>query len=236
MIERRLEAAPLLLPAAAFSAGIAAAAWLSVPVPRLLGAAAVVLLASAVASRPHPRAALALLLAGVALLGALRASGPGVPSDHLARDALPGSLAIEGTLAEEPVRWTPDRTRLLVDVDAVHAGAERRPAAGRVQLTIYGELALALGEAQRVLVDARLHRPVGFRNPGGFDYPAHLRRHGILLVGHARADRIVAMTPDAPPWRVAVKRRAVGVITARLPPTSAALLAGLLLGERSALP
>ncbi|MGH7384585.1 MAG: DNA internalization-related competence protein ComEC/Rec2, partial [Candidatus Rokuibacteriota bacterium] len=31
-------------------------------------------------------------------------------------------------------------------------------------------------------------------------------------------------------------RRAVGVITARLPPTSAALLAGLLLGERSALP
>ncbi len=67
-----------------------------------------------------------------------------------------------------------------------------------------------------MLVDARLHRPVGFRNPGGFDYPAHLRREGILLVGHARADRITALTPDAPPWPVAVKRWAVGVI-ARAP-------------------
>ncbi|MGH7367047.1 MAG: DNA internalization-related competence protein ComEC/Rec2 [Candidatus Rokuibacteriota bacterium] len=236
MSERRLEAAPLLLPAAAFTAGIAAAGWLSVPAPRLLAAAATVLLASAIASRQRPRAALALLLLGVALLGALRSFGPGVPPDHLARSALRGSLAIEGTLAEEPVRWTPDRTRLLLDVDTVRAGPDRRPAAGRVQLTVYGELALALGETQRVLVDARLHRPVGFRNPGGFDYPAHLRRDGILLVGHARADQVIALTPDAPPWRVAVKRRAVGVITARLPPTSAALLAGLLLGERSALP
>ena len=172
----------------------------------------------------------------MALLGALRAAGSPLPADHLARRALAGTLTLEGRLAEEPVRWTPDRTRLLLDVDALHAGPERLPAAGRVQLTVYGELALPLGEAQRVLVDARLHRPVGFRNPGGFDYPAHLRREGILLVGHARADRITALTPDAPPWPVAVKRWAVGVIAARLPETSAALLAGLLLGERAALP
>ena len=168
-------------------------------------------------------------------LGIARA-GPRLPADHLARRALDGTVSIEGQLGEEPVRWTPDRTRLLLDVAAVHAGPERRPAVGRVQLTVYGELALPLGETQRVLVDARLHRPVNFRNPGGFDYAAHLRRAGILLVGHARADRITALTPDAPPWRVAVKRWAVGVSAARLPPTSAALLAGLLLGERSALP
>ena len=236
MIERRLDAAPLLPPAAAFAAGIAAGAWLSVPTPRLLTAGAIVLLAAAIVGRRCPRAALALVLAGVGVLGALRGTGPDVPADHLARRALEPSVAIEGRLAEEPVRWTPDRTRLLLDVDALHAGRERRPVAGRVQLTVYGELGAPLGESQRVLVDARLHRPVGFRNPGGFDYPAHLRRDGILLVGHARADRISALTPDAPPGRVAVKRWAIGVITTRLPETSAALLAGLLLGERSALP
>ena len=170
------------------------------------------------------------------LLGALRAAGSPLPADHLARRVLVGTQTLEGRLAEEPVRWTPDRTRILLDVDALHAGPERLPAAGRVQLTVYGELGLPLGADQRVLADARLHRPVGFRNPGGFDYPAHLRREGILLVGHARADRIVALTPDTPPWPVAVKRWAVGVIAARLPETSAPLLAGLLLGERSALP
>lgn len=235
MIERRLETAPLLPPAAAFTAGVAAGAWLPLPAPGLLAAAAALLIA-ALASRRHPRAALVLVLAGVALLGALRAAGPRLPADHLARRAFDGTVSIEGRLGEEPVRWTPDRTRLLLDVAAVHAGPERRPAVGRVQLTVYGELALPLGETQRVLVDARLHRPVNFRNPGGFDYAAHLRREGILLVGHARADRITALTPDAPPWPVAVKRWAVGVSAARLPPTSAALLAGLLLGERSALP
>jgi competence protein ComEC len=236
VIERRLETAPLLAPAAAITAGIAAAAWLSLPTPRLLVAAAALLLLAALASRRHPRAALGLVLAGLTLLGALRVAGSPLPADHLARRALVGTLALEGRLAEEPVRWTPDRTRLLLDVAALHAGPERLPAVGRVQLTVYGELALPLGEDQRVLVDARLHRPVGFRNPGGFDYPEHLRREGILLVGHARSDRITALTPDVPPWPVAVKRWAVGVIAARLPETSAALLAGLLLGERSALP
>ena len=69
----------------------------------------------------------------------------------LARRALGGTLSIEGRLAEEPVRWTPDRTRLLLDVDALHEGPERRPAAGRVQLTDLRRARPPLGEGQRVL-------------------------------------------------------------------------------------
>ena len=236
MIERRLDAAPLLPPAAAFAAGIAGASWLPVPGPALIVASAALLLGALLVTGRWPRVALLLVLAGVTALGALRAAPSPLPADHVARRALDTPLAIEARLDQEPVRWTPDRTRLLLEVEAVHAGPERLPASGRVQLTVYGELAAPLGEGQRVLVDARLHRPVGYRNPGAFDYPAHLRREGILLVGHARADRLTPLTPDAPPWRVAVKRWAVGVITARLPETSGALLAGLLLGERSALP
>jgi competence protein ComEC len=235
VIEARLETAPLLPPAAAFTAGIAAAGWLPLRTAGLLAVAAGLLVAALACSR-RPRTALVLILAAVALLGAVRVGGPRLPADHLVRRALDGSLAIEGRLAEEPLRWMPDRMRLLLDADAVHTGPERSPATGRVQLTVYGDLTFPLGEAQRVLVDARVHRPVGFRNPGGFDYPAHLRREGILLVGHARADRIIPLTPDVPPWRVGVKRWAVGVITARVPGASGALLAGLLLGERSALP
>jgi competence protein ComEC len=235
--ERPLEAAPLLLPAATFAGGIAAAAWPMIPSPPILIAAgAILLLAALRASARRPRVAVVLALVAVALCGVLRAAPPVLPADHLARRVLGTSFTLEARLDQEPVRWAPDRTRLLLEVDAVHAGPERLPASGRVQLTVYGEPAAPLGEGQRVLVDTRLYRPIGFRNPGGFDYPAHLRRDGILLVGNTRADRVIAITPDAPPWRVAVKRWAVGVISARLPETSGALLAGLLMGERAALP
>ncbi|HEY7654388.1 MAG TPA: DNA internalization-related competence protein ComEC/Rec2 [Methylomirabilota bacterium] len=236
MTDRPLAAAPLLLPAAAFASGIAGASWLAVPTPFLIGGGAVLLLAGLLLGPRRPGAASALVLTAMAVLGALRAAPPLLPADHIARRSLDAPVALEARLAQEPMKWTPDRTRLVLDAEAVHAGPERRPTEGRIQLTIYGQLETPLGEGQRVLVDTRLHRPIGFRNPGGFDYPAHLRREEILLVGHARADRIRALTPDAPPWRVAVKRWAVGVITARLPETSGALLAGLLLGERSALP
>jgi competence protein ComEC len=234
--DRSLAAAPLLPPAAAFAGGIAAASWLTVPSPPLLALAAGLLLAALICARRAPRVAVAFVLAAVAALGVLRAAPPPLPEDHLARRAREGALTIEGRLAQEPVRWAPDRVRLLLDAEAIHLGSERLPASGLVQLTVYGEPAAPLGEGQRVIVDARVHRPIGYRNPGSFDYPAHLRREGILLVGNARAERVVALTADAPPWRVALKRWAVQTIASRLPEASAALLAGLLLGERSALP
>ncbi len=85
-------------------------------------------------------------------------------------------------------------------------------------------------------MEIKLARPRGFRNPDAFDYPAFLRREGILLVGSGRAESLVPLTPDEPPWPVRVKRWAVAVIGAHLPETSAALLAGLILGEKTGLP
>src|SRR5262249_2053140 len=158
-----------------------------------------------------------------------------LPSDHIARQAIPPVVSIEGRLIEEPVRWDADRVRVLLDVDAYHDGLDRRPVQGRVQLTIYGETE-PLGEGQRIRAEVRLHRPIGFRNPGVFNYPAHLRREGILLVGNARGDRVTPLSRDTPAWPVQVKRWAVATIRAQLPESSAALLAGLLLGERTTLP
>ncbi len=236
MTGRGLAAVPLGPPAVALAVGIGAASWVAAPTPLLLAGATALLVAALLAATRRPRLATGLLLLGLVALGTLRASGAPLPADHLARLGLGGTVTIEGRLDQEPVRWAPDRTRLLLEVTAAHLGPERLPASGRVQLTLYGESPVPLGEGQRVLVDARLHRPVGYRNPGGFDYPAHLRRDGILLVGHARGDRLVALTPDVPPWRVATRRWAVASIAQRLPETSGALLAGLLLGERTSLP
>src|SRR5204863_338864 len=92
-----------------------------------------------------------------------------------------------------------------------------------------------LADGQRIELEARLERPLGFRNPGTFDHAERLARQGVAVVGTARADRIVAPDTEAP-WNARVRRFAVAAMRDALPPTSAALLAGLLLGERTGLP
>jgi competence protein ComEC len=215
--------------------GLAVGSTLAPPPRPLIGGAAALLLGAAAALRWRPAAATACVIVAVVALGALRARehppGPG----EVAAANLDGPVLVEARLVEEPRRWAPDRARLLLDVEALVDGTERRPVTGRVLATLYGEPP-PLGEGQRVTAELRLHRPVGFRNPGGFDYPAQLRREGIALVGSARADRLQPLTVDRPPWPARVKRWAVARIAADLPETSAALLTGLLLGERTALP
>jgi len=232
----RLASAPLLPVTTTFAAGILGAACLG-PRPLVLVAltGGLLVLATVALGCGHDRPALLLLLGGLVALGALRGSAPLLPHDHISRLTLPPVVSIEGRLLDEPVRWATDRTRLLLDVDAYEDGPDRRPARGRVQLTIYGETE-PLGEGQRIRAEVRLHHPVGFRNPDVFDYPAHLRREGILLVGSGRGDRVTPLTVDAPPWPIRVRRWAVATIRAQLPESSGALLAGLLLGERTALP
>jgi competence protein ComEC len=233
---RLLESAPVLPLALTVATGIVAGSWLGAsPRPLLPLTGGLLLLAAVALGRCHDRLATLLLLANLVGLGALRGSAPSLPPDHISRHAIPSVVSIEGRVSEEPIRWDADRMRVLLDVDAYHDGSDRRPAQGRVQLTIYGETE-PLGEGQRIRAEVRLHRPAGFRNPGAFDYPAHLRREGILLVGSGRGDRVTPLSAEQPPWPLRVKRWAVGTIRAQLPESSAALLAGLLLGERTALP
>jgi len=58
----------------------------------------------------------------------------------------------------------------------------------------------------------------------------------VLVVGSARADRLTVLEDPGPSWHVKLRRGAREAIEGALPPASAALLAGLLLGERTALP
>jgi competence protein ComEC len=201
----------------------------------LAAAAAALLVGAGATAASRLTLAGGALLVAVAALGALRLAPVPLPADHVARLELPAAAVLEGRLAEEPVRWAPDRARILLEVEAIHREGERRPAQGRVQLALYGEGELP-GEGQPIQIEARLWRPVGFRNPGGFDHTAHLRDAGILVTGSAALTSMVPLAPDAPPWPARVRRWSVATLARHLPETSAALLAGLLVGERSALP
>ncbi|MGH7333480.1 MAG: ComEC/Rec2 family competence protein, partial [Candidatus Rokuibacteriota bacterium] len=170
-------------------------------------------------------------LIAVAALGAVRATVPTLPPDHVAHLELPTSALIEGRLAAEPIRWAPDRTRLLIDTERVD-GISRT---GRIQATIYGE-SPPLTSGQRVVVEVRLREASGFRNPGVFDYATYLAREGIHVIASGRADRVVPLDQPVPSWPLRIRHRALEIMRDSLPPTSAALLGGLLLGDRTPIP
>lgn len=227
MILKRTPLAPL---ATAFGVGIAVAALAG---PEVLWAAwlAAVAIGVGLLALGRSRGAAAALLVGVAAVGALRGREAPLPPDHVARLDLPMVVRIEGRLAVEPTRWAPDRTRLLIDAER----ADGAPASGRIQVTVYG-IPPPLTEGQRIAASLKVHSATGFRNPGTFDYAAHLAREGVRVVATARAESLTPLDDPSPPWSVRVKRASITAMGRALPPTSAALLAGLLLGERTELP
>jgi competence protein ComEC len=223
--------APLLPLAAAFALGVglglrtAPPAWLVAAAAVLLG------LALAAARRGRLTAASAALLALVVLAGWAR---PALPDPWPAVvGPSPGTLRLEGVVSGEPEREGP-RTRLPLFLQGVADAAGRRPARGQLVILVYGPLPpLRLADRIALVADVRAARPL--RNPGtpapGWREPA---RGAFVAVSRAAS---LERLPGAPlPWWLAVRARVHLAVQRHLPPVSGALLEGLLLGDRRALP
>lgn len=221
---------PLAPPAVAFAAGIAIGPWITPRAAWLLLAAAfaataLVLVLGRVEHGFGP------LLAAVALLGTLRAQPMPLPADHVGRLPLPLTASVEARLDADPVVWAAERARLALNVERV----DGVPRSGRIVLGLYGPPP-PLAEGQRIRAEARLDRPVGFRDPGVFDATERLAREGVYVTGNASSTRVVPLEPPAPPWPARVRRFAMAAFAEGLPAVSAALLGGLVLGSRTTLP
>jgi competence protein ComEC len=225
-----LARAPLVPVAVAFGTGIAVAALAAVQIFLAAWLIAVVVCLTLI-TLDRAVAAAGVLLLGVVAVGGLRGAQTPLPPDHVGNLALPQTVRVEGRLAAEPRRWAPDRARLLLETDRV----ADEPRVGLIQVAAYGVLP-ALTEGQRIAAPLRLSRAAGFRNPGTYDSAARLARDGIYVVATTRADAVSTLDDPEPPWPVRARRESVAAIGRALPPTSAALLAGLLLGDRSDLP
>lgn len=129
----------------------------------------------------HRLAVHLLLAAGSAVVaGAVLfvSSATSLPSDHY-RTLSPaeGSVhAVTGRISS-PLDRDPGRTAFTLAVDHIGDTA----ASGTLRATVRDETLMA-GYDDRVSLVGRLHPPRGFRNPGGFDYPAFLARQGVYAV------------------------------------------------------
>ncbi len=112
-------------------------------------------------------------------------------------------LILEGAVADLPTRtefgwrFPFDATKASHEGQAVTVPARILLSAGR------GEFTPRAGEAWRLT--ARLKRPHGLQNPGGFDYEAHLFRNRLRATGYVRLEETPQRLETASP-RYAIDR------------------------------
>lgn len=124
----------------------------------------------------HSRARI-LLSAGAALAGAAAYiySAAWFPHDHYTK-LFPNDNSVHtivGTIST-PLDRDPDRTAFVVSLRKY----DEKTASGRIRVSL-SEPAQNIGYGDTIRIRTRVYAPRGFKNFGGFDYPAHLARQGI---------------------------------------------------------
>ncbi len=142
-------------------------------------------------------------------------------------------LTFEGQL-EDPVRHYPDRLVGVLAVNKVLLQGEERQIQGRVRLTLdWPEPGFLPGDLLRI--EAKLRSPLGFKNPGEFDYAEYLHRDGIQAVSTvSHPERVVNLgkAPGVMMRRIAIWREKIRVaIASSLEAYEAAILQAMIIGE-----
>ncbi|MGQ0578536.1 MAG: DNA internalization-related competence protein ComEC/Rec2 [Betaproteobacteria bacterium] len=162
---------------------------------------------------------------------------PALPDSWEGRDIeLSGVIAAMTQPAERGVRF-------VFDVERAHTpGAEVPP---RISLTWYQAADTAqlpdLHPGQHWRLSARLRRPHGNANPGGFDFEAWMLERGIRAVGYVRTDRpstLVVVRVNRPAYvleraREAVRARLLRALDGR---PYAGVIVALAVGDQRAIP
>lgn len=175
------------------------------------------------------------LLGGVLLWVVSAGNGPAFPADSLDKQ---DQILVRGRIVEPP-RYAPNRVVLVLDASQVGTGAGDRSLGGRLRVT-WREPDRRFLPGDEVAFTARLHPPSGTRNPGGFDYGAYLRHHGIAAVASVSGPGRIALVsaPTAPsrwtPWRM-IERwrdRIRQAALATLADPARGIFLGIIIGEQ----
>jgi competence protein ComEC len=106
------------------------------------------------------------------------------PADHYGHAAVIDGVrrTVSGVIAS-PLDRDPDRTAFLLQAERIDGA----PVSGILRVSARGEHP-PVGLGDRITVSGKLRPARGYRNPGGFDYPAFLARQGVHAVLSAGRD------------------------------------------------
>jgi competence protein ComEC len=191
----------------------------------------------------------AMLWIGVVAIGGLRHHQHTrlLPADHVGRGIAYGARGeLSGRLLGDP-EWRPDgRRRVRLALESLRPESEEHliPLSGDLLLTIGEEVSTFEADAaDRVRLRCRVLEPQPARNPGAFDYRRFLAlRHGVHATASIYRDSdVLDIRPEPESWWA---RRLTGPLrdsmrtslTAHLGGPQSALLVGMLIGEKHAIP
>ena len=151
-------------------------------------------------------------------------------------------VTLSGIVAT-PVAHSRGRVTMLVTVQSAETDGASRLVSGNLRLA-WREPDTEVFQGDRITVRTRLRSPFGMRNPGGFDYGAYLRDHGIHAVAMVKGpNRIQVRPPGAhdigariwrqiDQWRNQVRQAAISTFDQ----PARGLFLGMIVGEQHDIP
>lgn len=236
MLER-----PLLLPLLSIIAGVTSAASFSVYYNFLLPG--MLLIAAIPAILLRSRVPFLVILSALFLLwGNLSIEPllqPHFPANHISRFTGDEPVIVEGVIADRP-RALNGGCRLQVLAERICRRDGYVPVTGSFLLSI-GDGMTPWVTGDRVRLSTRLHEPRNNMLPGAFDYVRHLALQEIYTIGFVETQEDVILMRQKVAYPAAgffdrIAARAGSFVDAAVPPTEAAVLRALLLGEQGEVP
>lgn len=129
---------------------------------------------------------------------------------------------VEGVVSEPP-RLSGEGEKLVVI-----AGSSK------ILVTLRRPPAVPVERGDRVRFEAKLKKPIRYKNPGGFDYREWLARRGIFLSAYLEDPEDLTILGKEGGWRRVVDRfrdRVRGLLREEAPPPASEFLSALLTGE-----
>ncbi|MFQ5652715.1 MAG: DNA internalization-related competence protein ComEC/Rec2 [bacterium] len=151
-----------------------------------------------------------------------------------------GASYLTGVVAKYPEK-RPETINLVVQVRQILVHGETVESDGSILVKLPRDF-VPVHYGDEILVRGRLVEPRGRRNPGEFDYREYLHAQGIFgIVSVRRPGQLKVLSTGGGNWFVRelvcpVKSYLDEFISVHLPAKEAALLKGLLIGERSEIP
>ncbi len=177
------------------------------------------------------------LIPAVFAFGAVSISArlsPDHPENHISRFTRDFRSLVVGVVDSDPL-VLPGRYRMVLQTK--YLGDSSREISGKFRVTVYGE-AEPPNCGDTVSVYSKIRQTRNFQNPGGFDYERYMALQGIWVTGYSKPEH-VAVLQTHKSIEIIEKfkkfRRCIAeLIDTRIePPAVAAVLAALMLGDKT---